>query len=132
VGLFCKVQYLNNCSFRYHSQGCVQWWLRILFDSQDIQVESSLALMSFSKWQANTCNSGCVTWAFLNRRPVGLINLSYFGGFLVNPSSTNVTLVTILFHSFCLCDSRQDLGITTLPFSFQFWWLWTSRLLQFL
>lgn len=28
-------------------------------------------------------NSGCVTFAFLNLKPVGLMNLSYLGGFLV-------------------------------------------------
>ena len=28
------------------------------------------------------------------------MNLSYFGGFLVNPSPTYVTLVTMRFHDF--------------------------------
>lgn len=31
---------------------------------------------------------------------IGRIKRSYFGGFLVKPSPTNVTLVTIRFHAF--------------------------------
>jgi len=46
--------------------------------------------------------SGCVTLAFLNLKPVGLINLSYLGGFLVKPSPTKVTLFIFLFHIFLL------------------------------
>ena len=42
---------------------------------------------------------GYVTWAFLKRRPIGLMNLSYLGGFLVKPSPTKQTLVTVLFHA---------------------------------
>ena len=38
-------------------------------------------------------NSGWVTCAFLKRRPVGRINLSYFGAFLVYESPTNVTFL---------------------------------------
>merc|ERR1719447_889899 len=45
-------------------------------------------------------SSGCVTWAFFILRPIGLINLSNLGGFLVKLSPTKVTLVTILFHPF--------------------------------
>lgn len=45
-------------------------------------------------------NSGWVTLAFLNLRPVGLINLSYLGGFLVKLSPTKVTLLIFLFHAF--------------------------------
>jgi hypothetical protein len=37
---------------------------------------------------------------FLKRRAIGRINRSYFGGFRVNPSPTNVTFVIIRFHSF--------------------------------
>ena len=47
-------------------------------------------------------SSGCVTWALFILKPMGLINLSNFGGFLVKLSPTNVTLVTILFHPFLL------------------------------
>lgn len=47
-------------------------------------------------------SSGWVTWAFLNLNPMGRINLSYLGGFLVKSSPTYVTLVTILFHAFFL------------------------------
>lgn len=43
-------------------------------------------------------SSGWVTWALVNRKPVGRMKRSYFGGFLVNPGPTNVALVTILFH----------------------------------
>ena len=43
-------------------------------------------------------SSGCVTWALVNRRPVGRMKRSYFGGFLVKLVPTNVTLVIILFH----------------------------------
>lgn len=43
-------------------------------------------------------SSGWVTWALVNRRPVGRMKRSYFGGFLVNPGPTKVTFVTILFH----------------------------------
>ena len=45
-------------------------------------------------------SSGCVTCAFLNLSPVGLINRSYLGGFLLKLSPTNVTLLIILFHAF--------------------------------
>lgn len=45
-------------------------------------------------------SSGCVTCAFLNRKPDGRINLSYFGGFLVKLSPTNVTLLILRFHNF--------------------------------
>ena len=45
-------------------------------------------------------SSGCVTWAFLKRNPIGLINLSYLGGFQVKPSPTKQALVTILFQAF--------------------------------
>ena len=45
-------------------------------------------------------NSGCVTLAFLNRSEVGLINLSYFGGFLVKPSPTKQILLIFRFHCF--------------------------------
>lgn len=48
---------------------------------------------------------GCVTWAFEKRRPLGRMKRSYFGGFLVNPGPTNVTLVTILFH--CLAAETK-------------------------
>mmetsp|Transcript_1815 Transcript_1815/g.3305 ORF Transcript_1815/g.3305 Transcript_1815/m.3305 type:complete len:232 (-) Transcript_1815:192-887(-) len=51
-----------------------------------------------SSWKV-ALSSGCVTCAFLKRRPIGLINRSYLGGFRVNPSPTKVTLVTIRFHS---------------------------------
>jgi len=47
-------------------------------------------------------SSGCVTWALVNRSPVGRMNRSYFGGFLVKPGPTNVAFVTILFH--CLAE----------------------------
>lgn len=50
-------------------------------------------------------SSGCVTWAFVNRKPDGRINLSYLGGFLVKPGPTNVALVTILFH--CLAANNN-------------------------
>ena len=43
---------------------------------------------------------GCVTWAFLKYNPIGLMNLSYLGGFRVKPSPTKQTLVTILFQAF--------------------------------
>ena len=45
-------------------------------------------------------SSGWVTWAFFILRPIGRINLSNLGGFRVKLSSTNVTLVTILFQPF--------------------------------
>lgn len=48
---------------------------------------------------------GCVTCAFVKRKPVGRMKRSYFGGFLVNPGPTNVTLVSILFH--CLAAEHQ-------------------------
>ena len=44
----------------------------------------------------------CVTFAFLYRSAIGRINRSIFTGFLVNPSPTNVALVTIRFHAFFL------------------------------
>merc|ERR1719261_1774700 len=47
-------------------------------------------------------SSGCVTWAFFMRSPDGLINRSYFGGFLVKFGSTNVILVTTRFQAFFL------------------------------
>merc|ERR1719187_3194409 len=47
-------------------------------------------------------NSGWVTWAFFILNPMGLINLSNLGGFLVKLSPTNVTFVTILFQPFLL------------------------------
>ena len=47
-------------------------------------------------------NARCVTFAFLYRKAIGRTNLSIFTGFLVNPSPTNVALVTILFHAFFL------------------------------
>ena len=45
-------------------------------------------------------NSGCVTWAFLNRIAIGLMKRSYFGIFRVKSSGTKHTFVTILFHAF--------------------------------
>ena len=45
-------------------------------------------------------NSGCVTWALFILSPIGRMNLSNFGGFLVKLSPTNVTFVTILFQPF--------------------------------
>ena len=45
-------------------------------------------------------SSGWVTWALVKRNPVGRMNRSYFGGFLVKPGPTNVAFVTILFHCF--------------------------------
>ena len=42
---------------------------------------------------------------------MGLINLSYLGGFLVNPSPTKVTFVTILFQ-----DLPEDMRITVLSY----------------
>ena len=45
-------------------------------------------------------SSGCVTLAFLNRKPIGRIKRSYLGGLRVKPSPTNVTLVTMRFHAF--------------------------------
>merc|ERR1712087_179305 len=45
-------------------------------------------------------SSGCVTWALVNLRPVGRMNLSYFGGFLVKLWPTKVAFVIILFHCF--------------------------------
>mmetsp|Transcript_8306 Transcript_8306/g.16309 ORF Transcript_8306/g.16309 Transcript_8306/m.16309 type:complete len:200 (-) Transcript_8306:179-778(-) len=52
-----------------------------------------------SRWNVHL-SSGCVTWAFLKRRPVGRIKRSYLGGFLVKPSPTYVTFVIIRFHAF--------------------------------
>ena len=43
-------------------------------------------------------SSGCVTWALVNRSPLGRMKRSYFGGFLVKPAPTNVAFVIILFH----------------------------------
>ena len=43
-------------------------------------------------------SSGWVMWALVKRRPIGLINRSYLGGFRVKPGPTNVTLVTSRFH----------------------------------
>merc|ERR1712121_565467 len=45
-------------------------------------------------------SSGWVTFAFLNLKPIGLINLSNLAGFRVNPSPTNVAFVTMRFHAF--------------------------------
>ena len=36
----------------------------------------------------------------MKRNPIGLMNLSYLGGFRVKPSPTKQTLVTILFQAF--------------------------------
>ncbi|MFS7974699.1 hypothetical protein Hanom_Chr09g00871781 [Helianthus anomalus] len=49
-------------------------------------------------------SSGWVTWALVNRKPLGRIKRSYFGGFLVKPCPTNVTFVIILFH--CLAANN--------------------------
>ena len=46
-----------------------------------------------------------------NKLTMGLINLSYLGGFLVNPSPTKVTFVTILFQ-----DLPEDMRITVLSY----------------
>ncbi|MFS8029666.1 hypothetical protein Hanom_Chr17g01524971 [Helianthus anomalus] len=54
-------------------------------------------------------SSGCVTWALVNRKPLGRIKRSYFGGFLVKPCPTNVTLVIILFH----CLAANNININT-------------------
>jgi hypothetical protein len=45
-------------------------------------------------------NYGCVTFACLNRRPIGLMNLSCFGGFLVKFYPTKVILLILLFQHF--------------------------------
>ena len=47
-------------------------------------------------------NSGWVTCAFLNLKPVGRIYRSNFGGFLVKFSPTKVTLLIFLFHAFSI------------------------------
>lgn len=51
-------------------------------------------------------SSGWVTWAFVNLRPVGRINRSYLGGFLVKLGPTKVALVIILFH--CLAARKTN------------------------
>ena len=60
-------------------------------------------------------NSGWVTLALVNRNPDGRINLSYFGGFLVNPGPTNVAFVIILFH--CLAAKESKISHNPLGFS---------------
>ena len=45
-------------------------------------------------------SSGCVTWAFFMRKPLGRINLSYLGGFRVKFGSTKVIFVTTRFQAF--------------------------------
>lgn len=56
-----------------------------------------------------------------NNPTMGLIKRSYLGGFLVNPSPTYVTLVTILFHAFsremwelgvCVCGGGDTKGVS--------------------
>ena len=79
--------HFNNCAFGDHTQGCIKWGWLILFHTKNRQAKGSFQLL-------------CVTWAFMKRRPIDLMNLSYLGGFLVKPSPTEQTLVTILFHAF--------------------------------
>ena len=50
-------------------------------------------------------SSGCVTCAFVKRRPDGRMKRSYFGGFLVKLGPTNVAFVIILFH--CLAAKQK-------------------------
>lgn len=46
--------------------------------------------------------------------PMGLMNRSYFGGFLVKPGPTKVALVTIRFHCFfCRLPDRITLNISS-------------------
>mmetsp|Transcript_43163 Transcript_43163/g.102425 ORF Transcript_43163/g.102425 Transcript_43163/m.102425 type:complete len:259 (-) Transcript_43163:238-1014(-) len=52
-----------------------------------------------SSWKVHF-SSGWVTLAFFMRRPDGRMKRSYFGGFRVKFSPTNVTLVTMRFHAF--------------------------------
>lgn len=44
-------------------------------------------------------NSGCVTFAFLNLKPVGRMYLSYFGALRVKLSPTKQTLLILRFHA---------------------------------
>ena len=43
----------------------------------------------------------------LDMLTIGRMNLSYFGGFRVNPSPTNVTLVTIRFQAFSVKKGKS-------------------------
>lgn len=54
---------------------------------------------TISNWNV-AFNSGCVTCAFLNRKPVGRIYRSNLGGFRVKSSPTKHTLFTTRFHIF--------------------------------
>mmetsp|Transcript_2674 Transcript_2674/g.6375 ORF Transcript_2674/g.6375 Transcript_2674/m.6375 type:complete len:240 (+) Transcript_2674:152-871(+) len=51
-----------------------------------------------SRWKV-ACSSGWQTWALVNRRPIGRIKRSNFGGFRVKPGPTNVHLVTMRFQA---------------------------------
>ncbi|KAH1022554.1 hypothetical protein HUJ04_011938 [Dendroctonus ponderosae] len=64
------------------------------------------------KWKV-AFSSGWVTCAFLKRKAMGLMNRSNFGGFLVKPSPTNVTLVTIRFQAFLLVFPDRTTRITS-------------------
>lgn len=64
-------------------------------------------------------NSGWVTLATFILNPMGLMNRSSLTGLRVKPSPTNVALLTIRFHDFCLClPVLMTLNIST---SSQLW-----------
>ena len=84
-----KSFYRSSITFYNNTQSCIKWRWGIFFTP------------SIGR-QKVAFSSGCVTWAFLKRKPIGLMNLSYLGGFWVKPSPTKQTLVTIFFYVFFL------------------------------
>ena len=67
-------------------------------------------------------NSGWVTLASLKRRPMGLINLSCFGGFLVKFSPTKQILLILLFQHFLfLLPDRMISNISASVMGLTFW-----------
>ena len=82
-----KSFYRSSITFYNNTQSCIKWRWGIFFTP------------SIGR-QKVAFSSGCVTWAFLKRKPIGLMNLSYLGGFRVKPSPTKHTSVTFLFHAF--------------------------------
>ena len=96
----------NNRSLRHDAKLRVHGRLRVLFDTQYLELESGFQIgwkqeIRYEQKDEER-NVRCVTLAFLYRRAVGRMNLSIFTGFRVKPSPTNVALVTIRFQALLL------------------------------
>lgn len=103
--------HLDNRSLCHYTELSIHGWLRVLLNTQNRKLKRSFQIgcsfITGSKAVSKEIKERegyirCVTFAFLYRNAIGLMNRSSLTGLRVNPSPTNVAFVTIRFQAFDL------------------------------